>query len=80
MQETAAFQELLIKHEQCRRRLHAFQFYGDNQNLPSQDRYFAVVMAEQEQENIDDLRLFLERAEANSYRQKSLNRSGDSSA
>jgi hypothetical protein len=71
--------ELLIRQEQCRKRLHAFQFYADNQNLPSQDRYFAVVMAEQEQENIDDLRLFLERAEANSYRQKSLKRSGDSS-
>ena len=79
MQETAAFQELLIKQEQCRRRLHAFQFYADNQNLPLPDRYFAVVMAEQEQENIDDLRVFLERAEANSYRQKSLKRSGDSS-
>jgi hypothetical protein len=53
--------ELLIRQEQCRRRLHAFQFYAGNQNLSSQDRYFAVVMVEQEQENIDDLRLLLER-------------------
>jgi hypothetical protein len=72
-------EELLIRQEQCRRRLHAFQFYADNQNLPSPDRYFAVVMVEQEQDNIDDLKLLLERAEANSYRQKSLKRSGDSS-
>jgi hypothetical protein len=41
--------------------MHAFQFYADNQNLPSADRYFAVVMVEQEQDNIDDLRLFLEK-------------------
>ena len=54
--------ELLIRQEQCRRRLHAFQFYADNQNLPSPDRYFAIVMVEQEQDNIDDLRLLLERA------------------
>jgi hypothetical protein len=72
-------EELLVRQEQCRRRLHAFQFYADNQHLPSPDRYFAVVMVEQEQDNIDDLKLLLERAEANSYRQKSLKRSGDSS-
>jgi ubiquinone/menaquinone biosynthesis C-methylase UbiE len=53
--------ELLVRQEQCRRRLHAFQFYADNQNLPSPDRYFAIVMVEQEQDNIDDLRLLLER-------------------
>jgi len=55
-------EELLVRQEQCRRRMHSFQFYADNQNLSSPDRYFAVVMVEQEQDNIDDLRLFLERA------------------
>ena len=54
-------EELLVRQEQCRRRMHAFQFYADNQNLSSPDRYFAVVMVEQEQDNIDDLRLFLEK-------------------
>ena len=54
--------ELLVRQEQCLRRLHAFQFYADNQNLPSPDRYFAVVMVEQVQDDIDDLRLLLERA------------------
>ena len=54
-------EELLVRQEQCRRRMHAFQFYADKQNLPSADRYFAVVMVEQEQDNIDDLRLFLEK-------------------
>jgi hypothetical protein len=54
-------EELLIRQEQCRRRMHAFQLYADNQNLSSPDRYFAVVMVEQEQDNIDDLRLFLEK-------------------
>jgi len=53
--------ELVMRQEQCRRRLHAFQFYAENKNLPSADRYFAVVMVEQEQDNIDDLRLFLEK-------------------
>ena len=51
-----------MRQEQCRRRLHAFQFYADNKYLPSTDRYFAVVMVEQEQERLDDLRLLLERA------------------
>jgi hypothetical protein len=51
-----------MRQEQCRRRLHAFQFYAENKNLPSTDRYFAVVMVEQEQEKLDDLRLLLERA------------------
>jgi hypothetical protein len=55
-------EELLTKQEQCRRRLHAFQFYADNRNMPSPDRYFAVIMAEQVQDDIDDLRLLLERA------------------
>jgi hypothetical protein len=54
--------ELVTRQEQCRRRLHAFQFYAENKNLPSTDRYFAVVMVEQEQEKLDDLRLLLERA------------------
>jgi hypothetical protein len=53
--------ELLLRQEQCCRRLHGFQFYADNKTLSSTDRYFAVVMVEQEQENIDDLRLLLER-------------------
>ena len=55
-------EELLAKQEQCHRRLHAFQFYADNKNLPSPDRYFAVVMVEQVKDDIDDLRLLLERA------------------
>ena len=54
--------ELVMRQEACRRRLHAFQFYAENKNLPSTDRYFAVVMVEQEQEKLDDLRLLLERA------------------
>ena len=51
--------ELLLRQEQCCRRQDAFQFYADNRKLSSADRYFAVVMVEQEQENIDDVRLLL---------------------
>jgi hypothetical protein len=53
--------ELMLKREQCCRRLHGFQFYADNKNLSSTDRYLAIIMVEQEQENLDDLRLLLKR-------------------
>jgi hypothetical protein len=52
--------DLVIRQEQRRRLLHAFQFHADSKHLSSADRYFAVVMAEQEQENIDDLRALIE--------------------